>query len=88
MNNFLYKFIAKRSQTKDKDAFIKLYQDNQIIFLMMEYCETINPESFYSKIISVDTATEFFSYASVGIKDDTKYKVDLNRMKIILEDSF
>lgn len=55
---------------------------------MMEYCEVINPESFYSKIVSVDSALEFIGFVSVSIFEETKYKSDLDRMKMIIEDSF
>ena len=55
---------------------------------MMEYCEVINPDSFYSKIVSIDTALEFFGFFSVSVFDETKYKSDLYRMKMIIENSF
>ena len=70
MNNYHYKFIAKRSQIKDKDEFIAFYQDNLMILQMIEFCETVNPDSIRSKIISVDTAAEFFSFMSNGIEDE------------------
>lgn len=39
-------------------------------------------------MISVDTATDFFSYLSVSVSDDGKFIKDLNKFRDILEDSF
>lgn len=88
MNNYLYKFMAKRSNIKDKNEFIKFYQDNMLILDMIEYCETMNSLSIKSKIISVDTASDFFSYASVCVESESKFKKEINKMKDIIEDSF
>lgn len=62
MKNYLYKFLSRRLLIKNKDEFIKFYQEHQLILDMIEYCEVINPESIQSRVISIDTATDFFNF--------------------------
>ena len=45
LNNYYCQFLTKRSQIKDKDEFIKFYQENVMILHMIEFCEVVNPES-------------------------------------------
>lgn len=89
MSNYHYKFNLKRlSMVKDKDAFIKFYQENSMLIHMIEYCEYLNPESIKTGAVSVDTACDFFAYLSVSYEEDGKYNRELNKTKEIIEDSF
>lgn len=62
MKNFIYKFVAKRLAIKNKDEFIKYYKEHQLILDMIEFCEVMNSVSIATKVISVDSAVEFFNY--------------------------
>lgn len=73
---------------KDKDEFIKFYQENLMIIQMIEFCEVVNPESISSKIISVDSAADFFGFISNGVEDDNLFIKDLNKSRDIIDDSF
>lgn len=54
---------------------------------MIEYCETLNQASMKSKVINIDTATDFFSFISVSYEQDGQYNKELNKSREILEDS-
>ena len=89
MNNYSQKFIMKRSKLrKNKDAFVEFYQDHALVHLMIDYCETINVESIETKMINIDTATEYFQYQCLSEPDDIKYTKALNKLKEVIEDSF
>ena len=40
---------------------------------MIDFCETMNPDCIKTKVIDVDTATEYFGYMSLSVKDDNSY---------------
>lgn len=40
-----------------------------------------------SKVINIDTATDFFSFLSVSVEQEAKFNKDLNKSREILEDS-
>lgn len=86
MKNFIYKFVAKRLAIKNKDEFIKYYKEHQLILDMIEFCEVMNSVSIATKVISVDSAVEFFNYQSVTNQDDGSFNKELAKMKLILED--
>lgn len=86
MNNFHTMFMIKKNTFKDEDSFIKFYQKNQMVLLMIEFCEVMNPESFMSKILQVDTAVDFFHYVSASTPDDNQYMKDLNQAKQVIDE--
>ena len=55
---------------------------------MLEFCEVINVETIASRVISVESAIQFFTYYSHSIEDDDEYTENLEKAKELIEESF